>query len=152
MPTPAKTAESGKKRGRPSKSSSAEKKKTSSPDKRKKSSSPASSSTKRPRGRPPKTTQVSSSNAPSVSVFDPNLPPPPPPPPPVNNPFYQKFVMEYWQNNYFYNMQSGAVITNIAGFGAPLSEELAAAAANLDSKPSAAPAAKASDEVESTSV
>ena len=23
--------------------------------------------------------------------------PPPPPPPPVNNPFYQKFVREYWE-------------------------------------------------------
>ena len=142
-----------KKRGRPlpKSSSSAEKKASSSPNKQtKKSSSP--SPTKRPRGRPPKAKVSGSNNAPSVSVFDPNLPPPPPPPPPVDNPFYQKFVKDYWQNNYFINMPPGAVITTVAGFGAPLPEELAAAAAHLDNSPSADAKADSDDVVESSSI
>ena len=44
-------------------------------------------------------------------------------------------------------------MTTVAGFGAPLPEELAAAAAHLDSTPSAAANADADDEVvESSSI
>ena len=94
MPSPAK--KTPKKRGRPAKSLPSSSKKSPSPSK-KSTASPLSSSspespTKRPRGRPPKNTTTI-----NASLFDIGLPPPPPPPPPVNNPFYQKFVREYWE-------------------------------------------------------
>mmetsp|Transcript_6947 Transcript_6947/g.10143 ORF Transcript_6947/g.10143 Transcript_6947/m.10143 type:complete len:167 (-) Transcript_6947:203-703(-) len=166
MPTPAnKTSEGSKKRGSPSKSPSPEKKASSPVKKKSRPTLPPSSklSTKRPKvGRPKK----------EVLVYDPKLPPPPPPPPPVNNPFYQRFVMEYWQNNNFVYQRSGAVMTNIAGFGSPVLFPtfpwIPAASANLnvEGKPPAAiegepdagvavaAAAKpdADDKVESTSV
>mmetsp|Transcript_20410 Transcript_20410/g.30621 ORF Transcript_20410/g.30621 Transcript_20410/m.30621 type:complete len:150 (+) Transcript_20410:191-640(+) len=149
MPTPAKTADSGKKRGRSPKLASPEKKTSSTPlKKRGRPPKPLPNSSlpspiKRPRGRPPK---KEATKAP-VSLFDPRLPPPPPPPPPVNNPFYQKFVMEYWQNNYNYNQQA---LMNIPGIiGSPMPS--VAAAANLDGKP-AALKTDAGDEVEATSV
>lgn len=164
MPTPAKTPEGGKKRELPSPKSASPEKKASLPVKKKgRPTLPPSAklSTKHPRvGRPKK----------EVLVYDPKLPPPPPPPPPVNNPFYQKFVMEYWQNNNFVYQRSGAVMTNIAGFGSPMlfptSPWIPAASANsnLEGKPvaavegksaAAAAAAKSDavdDKVESTSV
>mmetsp|Transcript_28064 Transcript_28064/g.43391 ORF Transcript_28064/g.43391 Transcript_28064/m.43391 type:complete len:155 (+) Transcript_28064:195-659(+) len=154
MPTPAKTADSGKKRGRSPKSASPEKKTSSSPiKKRGRPPKPLPNSSlpspiKRPRGRPPK---KEATTAP-VSLFDPRLPPPPPPPPPVNNPFYQKFVMEYWQNNYFYNQQvtGASAVMNIPGIiGSPMPS---VAAANLDGKGPAALKSDAGDDVESTSV
>mmetsp|Transcript_4285 Transcript_4285/g.7434 ORF Transcript_4285/g.7434 Transcript_4285/m.7434 type:complete len:157 (-) Transcript_4285:32-502(-) len=156
MPTPAKTADSGKKRGRSPKSASPEKKTSSTPlKKRGRPPKPLPNSSlpspiKRPRGRPPK---KEATTAP-VSLFDPRLPPPPPPPPPVNNPFYQKFVMEYWQNNYFYNQQAtgASAVMNIPGIiGSPMPSVAAAAAANLDGKPVALKT-NAGDEVEATSV
>ena len=84
-PTVTKTKKAAKKRGRgrPRKSLPKSPLKTSSP------------SSQKPRGRPRK----EDSNK-TISLFDPRLPPPPPPPPPVNNPFYQKFVKEYWEKNY----------------------------------------------------
>mmetsp|Transcript_28641 Transcript_28641/g.42073 ORF Transcript_28641/g.42073 Transcript_28641/m.42073 type:complete len:151 (-) Transcript_28641:978-1430(-) len=150
MPTPAKTPNS--KRGRSPKSASPAKKTSSPPlKKRDRPPKPLPNSSlptpiKRPRGRPPK---KEATKAP-VSLFDPRLPPPPPPPPPVNNPFYQKFVMEYWQNNYNYNQQAVMNIPGIMGSPMP-SLAAAAAAANLDGKP-AALKNDAGDEVESTSV
>ena len=164
MPSPAKTPAGGTKRGRPptrintslpTLSSPNKKKgrpsKSSSPKAHKASKSPASP-TKRPRGRPPKSKAVSS-NTPA-SFFDLGLPPPPPPPPPVNNPFYQKFVKDYWQNFYIYNHQSAAVM-NIPGIiPSPMSPAVAENLASKPPPPAAAAAAKSDkgDKVESTCV
>ncbi|KAL7505920.1 hypothetical protein ACHAXN_003329 [Cyclotella atomus] len=60
-------------------------------------------SPKRGRGRPPKNITAADGSAassvdaaanPTPFMFP---PPPPPPPPPVDNPYYQKFVEQYWQ-------------------------------------------------------
>ena len=104
-----------KKRGRPPKlspsSSSETKTSLSSSGKKKRDDRPLPKSSpsstlpiKRPRGRPPKSKQVSTNSSTSgsapISLFDPRLPPPPPPPPPVNNPFYLNYVKDYWQKHY----------------------------------------------------
>ncbi len=150
MPTAAKTSEASKKRGSPSKSPSPEKKASLPPKKKGRPTLPptAKLSTKTV-GRPKEKKEV--------LVYDPKLPPPPPPPPPVNNPFYQKFVFEYWQNNNFVYQRSGAVMTNIAGFGSPLPFPTytypwipAAASANnknLEGKPAATEEGKAAGDV-----
>eukprot|EP00574_Skeletonema_japonicum_P009431 CAMPEP_0201728238 /NCGR_PEP_ID=MMETSP0593-20130828/15263_1 /ASSEMBLY_ACC=CAM_ASM_000672 /TAXON_ID=267983 /ORGANISM="Skeletonema japonicum, Strain CCMP2506" /LENGTH=162 /DNA_ID=CAMNT_0048220289 /DNA_START=33 /DNA_END=521 /DNA_ORIENTATION=- len=162
MPTPAKTPNGGKKRELPSKSASPEK--ASLPVKKRGRPTLPPSAKLSTRGRPRKDV-----NKKPVLVYDPKLPPPPPPPPPANNPFYQKFVAEYWQNNNFVYQRSGAVMTNIAGFGSPmlfptfpwipassakLNLEGISAAAMEDIPAVVAAAAKpdADDKVESTSV
>lgn len=114
MPTAAKTPDGGKKRGSP-KSSSPEKTASLPVQKKSRPTLPPSPKLSKKRlivGRPREKKEV--------LVYDPKLPPPPPPPPPVNNPFYQKFVFEYWQKNNFVYQRSGAVMTNIAGFGSPM--------------------------------